>query len=36
MNRKTQSAIRKFKDTNGNYLWQPPAGAGQAATSSRT
>jgi HK97 family phage major capsid protein len=32
MNRKTQSAIRKFKDTNGNYLWQPPAGAGQTAT----
>jgi HK97 family phage major capsid protein len=32
MNRKTQSAIRKFKDTNGNYLWQPPAGAGQGAT----
>jgi HK97 family phage major capsid protein len=25
MNRKTQSAIRKFKDTTGNYLWQPPA-----------
>ncbi|MEI8276915.1 MAG: phage major capsid protein, partial [Hyphomicrobiales bacterium] len=25
MNRKTQSAIRKFKDTAGNYLWQPPA-----------
>src|SRR4029079_2057125 len=23
MNRKTQSAIRKFKDSTGNYLWQP-------------
>ena len=32
MNRKTQGAIRKFKDADGNYLWQPPAGAGQAAT----
>ena len=25
MNRKTQSTIRKFKDTTGHYLWQPPA-----------
>jgi HK97 family phage major capsid protein len=25
MNRKTQSAVRKFKDSTGNYLWQPPA-----------
>ena len=25
MNRQTQSIIRKFKDTTGNYLWQPPA-----------
>ncbi len=32
MNRKTQSAIRKFKDADGNYLWHPPAGAGQAAS----
>jgi HK97 family phage major capsid protein len=32
MNRKTQSAIRKFKDTTGNYLWQPPASAGGKAT----
>lgn len=32
MNRKTQSAIRKFKDDNGVYLWQPPAGPGQNAT----
>jgi len=32
MNRKTQSAIRKFKDTTGQYLWQPPAQAGGRAT----
>jgi HK97 family phage major capsid protein len=32
MNRKTQSAIRKFKDTQGGYLWQPPAAAGGKAT----
>ncbi|HVZ52142.1 MAG TPA: phage major capsid protein [Pseudolabrys sp.] len=32
MNRKTQSVIRKFKDTTGNYLWQPPAVAGGKAT----
>ena len=32
MNRKTQSAIRKFKDTAGNYLWQPPAQAGGKAS----
>jgi HK97 family phage major capsid protein len=32
MNRKTQGAIRKFKDANGNYLWQPPASAGAPAT----
>ena len=32
MNRKTQSAIRKFKDDNGQYLWAPPASLGQAAT----
>jgi HK97 family phage major capsid protein len=32
MNRKTQSAIRKFKDANGLYLWQPPAAIGQPAT----
>jgi HK97 family phage major capsid protein len=32
MNRKTQSALRKFKDTTGHYLWAPPASAGQAAT----
>ena len=32
MNRKTQAAIRKFKDTTGNYLWQPPAVAGGKAS----
>ncbi len=31
MNRKTQSMLRRVKDTTGNYLWQPPASAGQAA-----
>lgn len=31
MNRKTQSAIRKFKDVDGNYLWQPPATPGGRA-----
>jgi HK97 family phage major capsid protein len=28
MNRKTQSTVRKFKDSTGNYLWQPPASPG--------
>lgn len=32
MNRKTQGALRRFKDTNGNYLWHPPAAAGQPAS----
>ena len=32
MNRKTQSAIRKLKDTQGDYLWQPPAVAGGRAS----
>lgn len=32
MNRKTQGAIRKFKDDNGYYLWQAPASAGAPAT----
>jgi len=32
MNRKTQAQIRKFKDADGNYLWMPPAGAGQSAS----
>ncbi len=31
MNRKTQASIRKLKDADGNYLWQPPAGPGQRA-----
>ncbi|MEA2894181.1 MAG: hypothetical protein QOI05_4974 [Bradyrhizobium sp.] len=32
MNRKTQSTVRKFKDTTGNYLWQPPAQPGTTAS----
>jgi HK97 family phage major capsid protein len=32
MNRKTQAAVRKFKDSGGNYLWQPPAQAGGKAS----
>jgi HK97 family phage major capsid protein len=32
MNRKTQAQIRKFKDTSGGYLWQPPAQAGGSAS----
>ncbi len=32
MNRRTQAAIRKLKDGDGNYLWQPPASAGAPAT----
>jgi HK97 family phage major capsid protein len=32
MNRKTQAAVRKFKDSGGGYLWQPPAQAGGRAT----
>ncbi|WP_375466308.1 phage major capsid protein [uncultured Methylobacterium sp.] len=32
MNRRTQSAIRKFKDADGNYLWLPPTAADRAAT----
>lgn len=31
MNRKTQSTLRRFKDNTGNYIWQPPASAGQTA-----
>jgi len=31
MNRKTQAVIRKLKDAQGHYLWQPPAGPGQKA-----
>ncbi|MBO6637925.1 MAG: phage major capsid protein [Roseitalea sp.] len=29
MSRKTQAAIRKLKDADGNYVWQPPATAEQ-------
>lgn len=32
MNRKTQGDVRKFKDADGNYLWRPPATAGQPAS----
>jgi len=32
MNRKTESRVRKFKDANGNYIWQPGTAAGQPAT----
>ncbi|MEP9352053.1 phage major capsid protein [Xanthobacter sp. KR7-65] len=32
MNRRTQAAVRKLKDENGNYLWAPPAGVGQSAS----
>ncbi|MBN9071502.1 MAG: phage major capsid protein [Rhizobiales bacterium] len=31
MNRKTQAAIRKLKDADGNYIWQPPAAPGSRA-----
>ncbi len=31
-NRATQSAIRKMKDGDGNYLWQPAAKAGDPST----
>lgn len=32
MNSTTESVVRKFKDTNGQYLWQPPVQAGTPAT----
>ena len=32
MNRKTESVIRKFKDAQHNYIWQPGTAAGQPAT----
>ena len=32
MNRKTQGAIRKLKDADGNYLWQPALTPGGRAT----
>ncbi len=31
MNRSSQAEIRKLKDADGNYLWQPPASAGEKA-----
>jgi HK97 family phage major capsid protein len=31
-NRATQAAVRKMKDGEGNYLWQPAAKAGDAST----
>jgi HK97 family phage major capsid protein len=31
MNRKTQAAVRKLKDADGNYMWTPPAVAGGRA-----
>ncbi len=32
MNRKTQAAIRKFKSSTGEYLWEPPSSIGAPAT----
>ncbi len=32
MNRKTQGAVRKLKDADGNYIWQPAAIAGGTAS----
>jgi HK97 family phage major capsid protein len=32
MNRKTQAQLRKFKDSTGNYIWQPPTIAGGRAS----
>lgn len=32
MNRSTQSAVRKLKDGQGNYLWQPSNGPGEQPT----
>ena len=32
MNRRTQAAIRKLKDADGNYIWQPAAVAGSTAS----
>lgn len=32
MNRQTVSRVRKFKDADGNYIWQPGLSAGQPAT----
>jgi HK97 family phage major capsid protein len=32
MNKSSVSAVRKFKDSEGNYIWQPGLAAGQPAT----
>jgi HK97 family phage major capsid protein len=32
MNRKTESVVRKFKDGDDNYVWQPGTNAGQPST----
>ncbi len=32
MNRRTTATVRKFKDTDGNYIWSPSGAAGQPAT----
>jgi phage major capsid protein, HK97 family len=32
MNRRTVSAVRKFKDADGNYIWQAPTRVGEAAS----
>ncbi|HEX3673689.1 MAG TPA: phage major capsid protein [Rhizomicrobium sp.] len=32
MNRKTESVVRKFKDTTDNYIWQPGTAAGQPSS----
>jgi HK97 family phage major capsid protein len=32
MNRRTVSAVRKFKDADGNYIWQPAHRAGETAS----
>ena len=32
MNRRTLSQVRKFKDSNGNYIWQPSLVSGQPTT----
>ena len=32
MNRRTVSAVRKFKDADGNYVWQPAQRAGETAS----
>ncbi|UUP18914.1 phage major capsid protein [Nitratireductor thuwali] len=31
MNRRTQATLRKLKDADGNYMWQPPASPGSRA-----